>query len=57
LALDYASQLSPDLILTAGNEWAKVAKARMFTDLDDLSIEKLMVRLRQEDKRIKGDMD
>jgi hypothetical protein len=44
LALDYTSQLSSDLILTAGNQWAKVAKARMFADLDDLNIEKLMVR-------------
>lgn len=27
----------------AGNQWAKIAKARIFVDMDDLSIEKLMV--------------
>ncbi|KAJ5947725.1 hypothetical protein N7466_000740 [Penicillium verhagenii] len=44
-ALNYTSQLSPDAILTAGNQWAKIAKARIFVDMDDLSIEKLMVSL------------
>lgn len=32
-------------MLTAGNQWAKIAKARIFVDLDDLSIEKLMVSI------------
>ncbi|KAJ5773054.1 hypothetical protein N7457_007950 [Penicillium paradoxum] len=41
-ALDYASQFPPELILTAGNQWAKIAKARVFADLDDLCLEKLM---------------
>lgn len=47
LALDYISRLSPELILSAGNQWAKVAKSRIFADLDDLNIEKLMVGLQQ----------
>jgi hypothetical protein len=45
IALNYAPQLSPELMLTAGNQWAKIAKARIFVDLDDLSIEKLMVSI------------
>ncbi|OQD90498.1 hypothetical protein PENANT_c001G02457 [Penicillium antarcticum] len=45
LALDYHSQFSPESILTAGNQWAKIAKARMFVDLDDLSLEKLMTAI------------
>ncbi|KAJ5524402.1 hypothetical protein N7494_011052 [Penicillium frequentans] len=44
-ALNYASQLSPEAILTAGNQWAKIAKARIFVDMDDLSIEKLMTAI------------
>ncbi|KAJ5919869.1 hypothetical protein N7454_009704 [Penicillium verhagenii] len=44
-ALNYTSQLSPDAILTAGNQWAKIAKARIFVDMDDLSIEKLMTAI------------
>ncbi|KAJ5988597.1 hypothetical protein N7481_003807, partial [Penicillium waksmanii] len=45
IALNYAPQLSPELMLTAGNQWAKIAKARIFVDLDDLSIEKLMTAI------------
>ncbi|CAG8374419.1 unnamed protein product [Penicillium salamii] len=45
LALDYVSRLSPELILSAGNQWAKVAKSRIFADLDDLNIEKLMTAI------------
>jgi hypothetical protein len=44
LALDHPSEFPPESILTAGNQWAKIAKARIFADLDDLSLEKLMVR-------------
>jgi hypothetical protein len=45
LALGYSSRhgLSPEAVLEAGNQWAKKAKARIFADLDDLSLEKLMV--------------
>ncbi|KAJ5307544.1 hypothetical protein N7476_008200 [Penicillium atrosanguineum] len=45
LALNYTSQLSSEAILTAGNQWAKIAKARIFVDLDDLSMEKLMAAI------------
>ncbi|KAJ6065543.1 hypothetical protein N7444_001196 [Penicillium canescens] len=45
LALNYHSQFSPETILTAGNQWAKIAKARIFVDLDDLSLEKLMTAI------------
>ncbi|KAJ5770523.1 uncharacterized protein N7511_002574 [Penicillium nucicola] len=45
LALDNQDQFSPESILTAGNQWAKVAKARLFVDLDDLSLEKLMTAI------------
>ncbi|KAJ5206639.1 hypothetical protein N7491_002746, partial [Penicillium cf. griseofulvum] len=45
LVLDHSSQFPQDSILTAGNQWAKVAKARMFADLDDLSLEKLMTAI------------
>lgn len=45
LILNYAPQLPPDIMLGAGNQWAKVAKSRIFIDLDDLSIEKLMVSI------------
>ncbi|KAJ5103173.1 hypothetical protein N7532_003702 [Penicillium argentinense] len=45
LALNYSGQLPPESILSAGNQWAKIAKARIFMDLDDLSIEKLMTAI------------
>ncbi|KAJ5234742.1 uncharacterized protein N7469_003910 [Penicillium citrinum] len=45
LVLNYASQLPPDIMLAAGNQWAKIAKSRIFIDLDDLSIEKLMTAI------------
>jgi len=35
-------------MLAAGNQWAKIAKSRIFIDLDDLSIEKLMVSIAEE---------
>ncbi|KAJ5475936.1 hypothetical protein N7475_001665, partial [Penicillium sp. IBT 31633x] len=44
-ALDYSSQFPPESILTAGNQWAKIAKARIFADLDDLCLEKLMTAI------------
>lgn len=43
LALDTLFRLSPELILNAGNQWAKTAKSRVLADLDDLNLEKLMV--------------
>ncbi|KAJ5365265.1 hypothetical protein N7517_008151 [Penicillium concentricum] len=45
LALDQPSQFPPQSVLTAGNQWAKIAKARIFADLDDLSLEKLMTAI------------
>lgn len=42
-ALGHTAQLPSEAILTAGNQWAKAAKARIFVDMDDLSLEKLMV--------------
>ncbi|KAJ5676184.1 hypothetical protein N7462_009081, partial [Penicillium macrosclerotiorum] len=53
-ALNYAPQLSPETVLMAGSQWAKIAKARLFVDLDDLSIEKLMtaILLYEHDLRI-----
>ncbi|KAJ5823869.1 hypothetical protein N7447_006209 [Penicillium robsamsonii] len=45
LALDHPSQFPPESVLTAGNQWAKIAKARIFADLDDLSLEKLMTAI------------
>ncbi|KAJ5672943.1 hypothetical protein N7507_002070, partial [Penicillium longicatenatum] len=44
-ALNHTSQLSSEAILTAGNQWAKIAKARIFIDMDNLSIEKLMTAI------------
>ncbi|KAJ5735955.1 uncharacterized protein N7483_001080 [Penicillium malachiteum] len=41
-ALNNNSQLSSETVLKAGNRWARIAKARIFVDMDDLSLEKLM---------------
>ncbi|KAJ5334027.1 uncharacterized protein N7506_007810 [Penicillium brevicompactum] len=45
LALDHLFRLSPELVLAAGNQWAKTAKSRVLADLDDLNIEKLMTAI------------
>ncbi|KAJ5815698.1 hypothetical protein N7474_007475 [Penicillium riverlandense] len=47
LALDYSSRqvLAPEAVLEAGNQWARKAKGRIFADLDDLSLEKLMTAI------------
>ncbi|CAI7596646.1 unnamed protein product [Penicillium bialowiezense] len=45
LALDTLFRLSPELILNAGNQWAKTAKSRVLADLDDLNLEKLMTAI------------
>ncbi|KAJ5745287.1 hypothetical protein N7520_010469, partial [Penicillium odoratum] len=44
-ALNYTSFLPPEAILTAGNQWAKIAKAGIFIDMDDLSVDKLMTAI------------
>lgn len=44
---------SPDDILTAGNEWAKEAKRLIFSDLDVVSIEKLMAAVLLHDHELR----
>ncbi|KAJ5108491.1 hypothetical protein N7456_005166 [Penicillium angulare] len=44
-ALGHVGQLSSEAIITAGNQWARVAKARIFVDMDDLSLDKLMTAI------------
>ncbi|KAJ5708823.1 hypothetical protein N7493_010157 [Penicillium malachiteum] len=53
-ALNNNSQLSPEAVLKAGNQWARMAKAQIFVDMDDLSLEKLMttILLYEHDLRI-----
>ncbi|KAJ5609294.1 hypothetical protein N7528_009861 [Penicillium herquei] len=53
-ALNNNSQLSPEAVLKAGNQWARIAKAQIFVDMDDLSLEKLMttILLYEHDLRI-----
>lgn len=45
-ALDYSNTVHPlpsRFVLSAGNEWAKRSQDLIFGDLNDISVEKLMV--------------
>ena len=47
-ALDYSTTVNPlssSFVLSAGNEWAKQSKTLIFGDLNDISVEKLMVSI------------
>ena len=55
-ALDYSvniRRLLPREILSAGNEWAKEAQRLIFSDLDVISIEKLMAAVLMHDHELR----